>query len=42
MVVANYNLEDMVGMRVLDLYIAVQDKDVDRYTKQFYAFSIVG
>lgn len=41
MIVPNLNLEDKFGRKVLDLYVAVQDKDLDRYTRQFYAFTVV-
>lgn len=41
MVVPNLNLEEAVGQRVLDLYLAVQDQQLERYTRQFYAFAVV-
>jgi ATP-dependent DNA ligase len=41
MIVPNANLEDRYGKRVLDLYVAIQDADLNRYTRQFYAFTVV-
>lgn len=41
MIVPNINLEDRFGKRVLDLYVAIQDADLSRYTRQFYAFTVV-
>lgn len=41
MIVPNLNLEEKFGKRVLDLYLAINDTELDRYTRQFYAFTIV-
>jgi hypothetical protein len=41
MIIPNRNLEDQFGRRVIDLYAAVNDADLGRYTKQFYAFMVV-
>ena len=37
----NYNLEEIYGRRILDLYTAVQDAELGRYTRQFYGFMVV-
>lgn len=41
MIVPNLNLEEIVGRKVLDLYLAFQDTKLEQYTRQFYAFAIV-
>lgn len=41
MIVPNLTLEEIVGRRVLDLYLAMQDPKLERYTRQFYAFAVV-
>lgn len=41
MIVPNLNLEEIVGRKVLDLYLAVQDTKLELYTRQFYSFAIV-
>jgi ATP-dependent DNA ligase len=41
MIVPNLTLEETAGRRVLDLYLAVQDPQLERYTRQFYAFAVV-
>jgi ATP-dependent DNA ligase len=41
MIVPNQNLEEAVGRRVLDLYLATHNPELDRYTRQFYAFAVV-
>lgn len=41
MIVPNLNLEEKVGKRVLDLYLAIKDKELGYYFRQFYAFAVV-
>lgn len=41
MLVPNQNLEETVGRRVLDLYLATRSEELDRYTRQFYTFAVV-
>ncbi len=41
MIVPNQNLEETVGRRVLDLYLAIHNTELERYTRQFYAFAVV-
>jgi hypothetical protein len=41
MIVPNQNLEDAVGRRVLDFYLAAQNVELERYTRQFYTFAVV-
>jgi hypothetical protein len=41
MIVPNQNLEEALGKRVLDLYLAYQDMKLERYTRQFYSFAVV-
>lgn len=41
MIVPNHNLEEKFGKKVLDLYVACQDAQLDRYTRQFYAFTVI-
>lgn len=41
MIVPNANLEDKFGRKVLDLYVAFQDNQLSRYSRQFYAFTVI-
>ena len=41
MIVPNQNLEETVGRRVLDLYLATRSEELQRYTRQFYTFAVV-
>lgn len=41
MIVPNQNLEEIVGRRVLDLYLAIHNVELERYIRQFYAFAVV-
>lgn len=41
MVVPNANLQDKYGKKVLDLYVAVHDPELGRYTRQFYGFTVI-
>lgn len=42
MIIPNQNLEDRLNTgRVLDLYLAIYDPELDRYTSQFYTYTIV-
>ena len=40
MVLPNDNFEHYSG-RLLDLYTAINDQELGRYTRQFYAFMVV-
>lgn len=43
MLVPNTNLSDKFGNRVLDMYLAVQDKEIQtKYVRTFYSFTVVG
>ena len=43
MLVPNNNLSDKFGNRVLDMYLAVQDKEIEsKYVRTFYSFTVVG
>ena len=41
MIVPNQNLEETVGRRVLDLYLAARSEELERYTRQFYTYAVV-
>ena len=41
MIVPNINFEEQLERKVLDLYLAAYDPNLEAYTRQFYAFAIV-
>ena len=41
MVVPNVNMEEKYGKKVLDLYVGVNDGNLGRYSRQFFAFTVI-